>query len=211
MGDSAKTVCPVCDEPFRDRPSRCFRCGTNLKEWWPLEELLTGPETLSVVPTALPSRKAYRRKVWIFFVAVIICVGSAGILFGRFALKPKDLSTPTIPTTHVTPPLPPTPFATPQEPTPVPTTQLRPEPASIPLAIPQVKPEIGGGGEGERVLRYRVQKGDSAWRIAAALTGAGQNWQLLWPELKDKPLRVGGVLEVRLKRLEASCRDKDTH
>jgi hypothetical protein len=63
--------------------------------------------------------------------------------------------------------------------------------------------------ESAPVLRYCVQKGDSAWRIAAAMTGAGQNWQLLWPELKNKPIQIGGILEVRIDRIEALRQDSE--
>jgi cobalamin biosynthesis protein CbiG len=61
------------------------------------------------------------------------------------------------------------------------------------------------------VLYYRIQKGDSAWRVAAALTGSGLNWQLLWPELKNKPIQIGDVLEVHIDRLEALRRDRAQH
>lgn len=46
-------------------------------------------------------------------------------------------------------------------------------------------------------LSYRVQPGDSLWRVAAALTGDGRNWRTLWPERDpSEPLEVGTVLEV---------------
>jgi nucleoid-associated protein YgaU len=46
------------------------------------------------------------------------------------------------------------------------------------------------------VILYRVQPGDSLWRIAAALTGDGRNWKTLWPTIDPaRPLAVGAVLE----------------
>lgn len=48
-------------------------------------------------------------------------------------------------------------------------------------------------------LPYRVQRGDSLWRIAAALTGDGRNWRTLWPERDpSEPLVVGTVIEAPL-------------
>jgi hypothetical protein len=47
-------------------------------------------------------------------------------------------------------------------------------------------------------VRYTVQSGDSAWRIAAALTGQGRRWRELWP---DSPPRLvpGMVLDVPVR------------
>jgi nucleoid-associated protein YgaU len=51
-----------------------------------------------------------------------------------------------------------------------------------------------------RVVSYRVQPGDSLWRIAAALTGDGRNWTSLWPATDAaRPLAVGTVLEVPIR------------
>jgi nucleoid-associated protein YgaU len=50
------------------------------------------------------------------------------------------------------------------------------------------------------VVSYRVQGGDSLWRIAAALTGDGRNWKTLWPARDPaQPLAVGTVLEVPIR------------
>ena len=45
-------------------------------------------------------------------------------------------------------------------------------------------------------ITYRVQRGDSLWRIAAALTGEGSRWRELWPDRPDHPLLPGTLLEV---------------
>ena len=51
-----------------------------------------------------------------------------------------------------------------------------------------------------QVIRYRVQRGDSLWRIAASLAGDGRRWRELFPEQANAaaPIAVGSVLEVDL-------------
>jgi Tfp pilus assembly protein FimV len=53
------------------------------------------------------------------------------------------------------------------------------------------------------LIQYRVQKGDSLWRVAAALTGRGSNWVELWPEYRghERKLMPGSVLEVPTWRM----------
>jgi hypothetical protein len=53
-------------------------------------------------------------------------------------------------------------------------------------------------------VHYRVQCGDSLWRVAAALTGDGRRWTELWPQAGPGPLKVGVVLEVDASRLRGS-------
>ena len=50
---------------------------------------------------------------------------------------------------------------------------------------------------------YRVQRGDSLWRIAASLTGDGRRWRELWPQHEAAAGRIapGTVLEVDLRRV----------
>jgi Tfp pilus assembly protein FimV len=52
---------------------------------------------------------------------------------------------------------------------------------------------------------YRVQRGDSLWRIAASLTGDGRHWRELWPQHEAAAGRIapGTVLEVDLRRVAA--------
>jgi LysM domain-containing protein len=54
-----------------------------------------------------------------------------------------------------------------------------------------------------RLIDYRVQRGDSLWRIAAAVTGDGHRWRELWPEHAgtDGRITAGTVLQVDLSRL----------
>jgi hypothetical protein len=64
-----------------------------------------------------------------------------------------------------------------------------------PPPVPPPQPEI---------LTYRVQRGDSLWRIASAVTGDGRRWRELWPEHGDGEgrLAAGTVLRLDLSRLE---------
>lgn len=57
-----------------------------------------------------------------------------------------------------------------------------------------------------RVLRYHVQTGDSLWRIAAALSGEGKNWERLWPEMRGRSpvLRPGATLELDTHAIAAA-------
>ena len=184
----------------------CFKCGTNLKEWWPLEELLSGPAMLPIAPATLPQKEGRSRWIWIFFAIVLICAGSAGIFIGRYALGPNVFPATSVSSVQINANFPPSAPVPISEPAPSPGAEALPESKSVPLVAPQL------GSDryvcGEYMIRYRVQKGDSPWRVAAALTGAGENWHLLWPELKDKPLKVGCVLELRLKKLEILYRQK---
>lgn len=54
-----------------------------------------------------------------------------------------------------------------------------------------------------RPLDYRVQRGDSLWRIAAAVTGEGHRWRELWPEHAETGGRIatGTVLPIDLARV----------
>jgi nucleoid-associated protein YgaU len=57
-----------------------------------------------------------------------------------------------------------------------------------------------------RHVSYRVQRGDSLWRIAASLTGDGRRWRELWPQLDAAAGRItpGTVLEVDVGRVAAA-------
>jgi hypothetical protein len=74
---------------------------------------------------------------------------------------------------------------------------------TIPPPPPGPTPPPPPGADGG-VLSYRVQRGDSLWRISAALTGEGARWRELWPEHEGGAGRVvaGTVLRIDLSRLE---------
>jgi 5'-nucleotidase len=73
-------------------------------------------------------------------------------------------------------------------------------PAAAPVVPPATAPAVTAQASpaAPAVVRYRVQRGDSLWRVAAALTGDGDRWRELWPALDQKPgpLLPGTVLEV---------------
>lgn len=84
------------------------------------------------------------------------------------------------------------------------TASLRTVPASVPATAPATSPPTTVPASARdappRVVSYRVQPGDSLWRIAAALTGDGRNWTSLWPATDaTRPLVVGTVLEVPIR------------
>ena len=62
----------------------------------------------------------------------------------------------------------------------VPATVVPKAPASSPSEIPARAAQTGG--KAARRMTYRVQRGDSLWRIAAAVTGDGRRWRELWPD-----------------------------
>jgi nucleoid-associated protein YgaU len=63
---------------------------------------------------------------------------------------------------------------------------------TMPAATPSAVPTAPAAS----ALIYRVQPGDSLWRIAAALTGDGRNWRTLWPAIDpERPLAVGTELQ----------------
>lgn len=53
------------------------------------------------------------------------------------------------------------------------------------------------------IIHYQVQRGDSLWRVASALTGQGSDWSSLWPDYagRERELEVGAVLQVRAGEL----------
>jgi hypothetical protein len=73
---------------------------------------------------------------------------------------------------------------------------IDPTPPPTPAPTPPPPPA-------SRMVHYRVQRGDSLWRIAASLTGDGSKWKDLWPERSDgdAAIAVGSVVEVDLGRI----------
>jgi nucleoid-associated protein YgaU len=72
--------------------------------------------------------------------------------------------------------------------------------ASVATAPAPVATALPASAVAPALVAYRVQPGDSLWRIAAALTGDGRNWRTLWPALDpQRPLAVGTVLEAPIR------------
>jgi hypothetical protein len=85
------------------------------------------------------------------------------------------------------------------------TLALRRAPPQTVVALPATSaPPPPVSSPRPEVLTYRVQRGDSLWRIASAVTGDGRRWRELWPERRDGDGRVaaGTVLRLDLSRLE---------
>jgi nucleoid-associated protein YgaU len=75
-------------------------------------------------------------------------------------------------------------------------------PARRPVEGPRAAPSPAAAPE-RVMVRYRVQRGDSLWRIARSLTGEGGRWRELWPQHArgDGRIRPGTLLEVDPARL----------
>jgi hypothetical protein len=182
MGTDARHACPVCSEPYAERPDRCFRCETPLGAWWPFEDVARGVASPRVA-TTVATRK---RPAWT--PVVIVALLGAGAWLGsvwtsaRARVAPAASVSPS--TVRAVPSAPPTPR----------TVIFDPETGTVTTA--PAGPSARAAG-----IRptYRVQRGDSLWRIAAAFTGDGRNWTVLWPARDPaQPLVVGTVLDVPL-------------
>lgn len=80
---------------------------------------------------------------------------------------------------------------------PLPRAQPSASPVAAPPPVGRPSPAVPSAPTAPSVLVYRVQPGDTLWRIAAALGGDGRNWRSLWPARDGThPLAVGTVLEV---------------
>ena len=135
----AEFICPVCEEPLERAVDKCFRCQTELNAWWPLEA--------SIQAKTFGELEKSKRSLWIPVVAAFLG-GIAVYLALAMWLSGAGPGS-------------------------------AEEAASVSLEAPA---DFGGGGESRRneipkdtdkprveTIYYRVQKGDSMWRIAAAL------------------------------------------
>jgi hypothetical protein len=180
----ASEACPVCREPLEGRPGRCFRCETPLAQWWGFEDALGVIGVGAAVPAA--RRPARRRGEVPGWLAAAVIAGEilffAGLGFGITRDPGRGRAAPAA--VHRAAAVPRPPVATPRS--------ARPMAGAVPAPSPAP------------VLRYRVQRGDSLWRIAAALTGRGHRWRELWPQHArgDGRVAAGTVLEVEVGRLE---------
>ena len=175
--------CPVCTEPLTGRPERCFRCETALGAWWGFEEALSGTELGGARPVAVPVDVNVPESVpppparirLALFSALAV---AAALAVGFVSFHATKVERPVSVVEAPTAPV-----------------------ATLPTPAPDPPPSRAAS----QVVHYRVQRGDSLWRIAASLTGDGSKWKELWPERADAdaPIVVGTVLDVHLERLEA--------
>lgn len=163
-------ACPVCDERHETTVSRCFRCQTTLTGWWNLESALASPPERAAVPVAahVPASGFQR-------VAPLAVTGVASLLLGFTLARVPSAAGPDAP---------------------VPPTRSAPAPPQV-IVPPQIMPPAEPPTP-SRIIVYRVQRGDTLWRISAALTGDGRNWTRLWPGRTTRPatLRAGTTLRV---------------
>jgi LysM domain len=160
--------CPVCGEGFREKPSRCFRCESDLELWWPLHESLQALDGLAV-PVSVPATSGRTASRWLLWpsrnagwlMPVVLLAGLAGA-----AWLSLESTRPVAEGSRSDAPTKPRPRPVAPEP------DVAPVPPSAILAVASPAPL-------PRTIRYVVQPGDSLWRIAAALKGDARRW----PEL----------------------------
>jgi hypothetical protein len=172
--DGGGIECPVCGEGFLDKPSRCFRCESDLELWWPLDQSLRALDGVELPASvaATSGRAASRGRFWRrnagWVVPVVLLAGLAGAawLSLESTRRPADTLTQ----------------------------------AALPKGRGGVAPSLAAPpASGARHIRYVVQPGDSLWRIAAALTGDARRWPELIRESGGlDPARLRPGQELRL-------------
>jgi nucleoid-associated protein YgaU len=163
-------ACPVCGERFPEPPGRCFRCETDLGRWWPLDASL---QALAAAATPRPA-PASSDGVAPWAPRLRAMMGPALLIGGLLGAVLLHLETTQPPVAPLTAPVP----ARPARPLPAP--DAPPDPAST--------------------VRYVVQRGDSLWRIAAALQGDGARWpELVVGDDAIDPERLVPGQELRLR------------
>lgn len=171
-------ACPVCAEPLGDAPERCFRCETPLAAWWPFEKGLD--EALAEPGAAVVARLAVFGDVarpgarrGYGPLLAAVALGLVAGLLAGLAVFKAPVAPPANPTLSTLPP------------------------------VATASPVPTASAAARAIVSYRVQPGDSLWRIAAAMTGDGRCWRQLWPERADQLLRPGTVLEVSARSASA--------
>ncbi len=163
-------ICPVCAQPLADRPERCFRCGTAVGAWWPFEASLAelvGPEARArEVSPVVDAALPGTRTAWVAAAALLAGVFATSAFW---AWRGERGSPPAV-----------------ESPAPLPGA----------VAVPSLAPLRPPAAPKPAMVAYRIQRGDSLWRIAAALTGDGQNWRTLWPDGERRRLRPGTLVQV---------------
>lgn len=168
-------ACPVCAEPLSGRPGRCFRCETPLDGWWRFDEAIEG----LAGPAGGPGERPHRP-------AGLLAAGAIGggllaaVVLLTFA---RDAQAPGAPADRGR-----------AEATPPPAVAAPASPRAEDRRTPRPPAEVRPTSGSPAVLRYRVQRGDSPWRIAAAFTGDGRRWRELFP--RQPRLVAGQWIEV---------------
>ena len=153
--------CPVCREPLAEQPERCFRCETRLGPWWELEGALARREAPRAAPEITTPRPALTTRLLPLAVGASLALGMVAGLFLR---------------------------GTEQRPHPAAALAPAEAPASSPGITASASPHARVPAEAPPTnaprgsVTYRAQRGDSLWRVAAAVTGDGRRWRELWPD-----------------------------
>lgn len=174
--DTAPVECPGCRTMLTERLERCFRCEADLSRWWALEDAI---RTAAAEPENLGGAFLIRRNKRFRWTALL----AAGVLGCVLGLGLTWIGW--------------------QQPHPIPpearTSDLVESPSPGVQDASTLPHHVSLEGP---VVFYRVQPGDSLWRIAAALTGNGSAWTSLFPEHvgREKELRIGASLLVHLSR-----------
>jgi nucleoid-associated protein YgaU len=176
MATDATWTCPVCSEALSEPAEQCFRCETPLAAWWPFEGTARAVDATRGENLALRQMALSQPRRPVAWVALAFVLGSAvTLLTARWMEAPPPVAA-IAPASLV---------AAPSRATPAPSTR----------AAPATRTEPGA----PRLVTYRVQRGDSLWRIAAALTGDGDRWRALFPSHDpSRPLRPGATLSIVL-------------
>lgn len=175
--------CPVCGERFAETPAQCFRCETDLTAWWPLHGALVAmaaavvPVTEDPTARVAPPAPLLRTRVGAPAVALVVGLMAGGLFPGR-----------------------------PGGTQPIPASPPRPE-RSVPPVRPATHPPEARLAAPSTTVRYVVQRGDSLWRIAAALKGDARRWPDLVAAAGSKTptttLRPGQELRIEVASTES--------
>jgi nucleoid-associated protein YgaU len=166
----------VCSEALSEPAEQCFRCETPLAAWWPFEDTARAVDATRGENLALRQMALSERRRPVASLAIAFGLGSAVALSIARWMEAPPPGAAIAPASLV---------AAPSPEAHGPSTRAAPATRTV-SGVPTL-------------VTYRVQRGDSLWRIAAALTGDGGRWRALFPSHDpSRPLRPGATLSIVL-------------